>query len=438
MIDVLIRYIGIKTKLLNHIDAVISNELSDGCVLDLFSGSTIVAQRLMDRYTVYTNDIQKYSYSVSKATIEINPLFDYSTLDVKKIIGSDFFVDNFNFLHNIWSIPLNYEKQLIENLTADIENEELLYEFKRYYENAPYVFNFDSKSVPQCFDGLKELYSKNQYELLRENKSTGNYMLFTLNYAMPYFSLNQAVFIDSYRYAIDKLLKSQKISTTEYYVYLSLIIYLLNNIVTSVGDHFAQPQQFKISDDIKLKREVTKIIKKKSLDIVKCIKDKCLEFKQLSAENVCGKNKAFCDDYKAILENEEIINNVNLIYIDPPYTNAHYSRFYHILETLVNYDYPELEFFGRYRNDRFQSSFCIKSKAIKEFEYMIDKCAALNKIIVISYSDTKQCIVSKEQLLDICKRYYSDVTIKEEDYLYRNFGQKPNRVKGNELLIVCR
>lgn len=438
MIDVLIRYIGIKTKLLNHIDSVVSNELPNGCVLDLFSGSTIVAQKLMDRYTVYTNDIQKYSYCVSKATIEIDPLFDYSTLDVEKIINSDLFIDNYNFLHNIWSVPLEYEKQLIQRLSSDLENKVLLYEFKHYYESAPYVFNFNTKIVPQCFVGMEEIYSKKQYEDLRKNKETSNYMLFTLNYAMPYFSLNQAIFIDSYRYAIDKLLEFQAISTTEYYVYLALLIYLLNNIVTSVGDHFAQPQQFKVSDEIKLKREVAKILKKKSLDIVKCIREKCLEFKKLNADNTCGNNIAFCDDYKSILEKEEVINNVDLIYIDPPYTNAHYSRFYHILETLVDYDYPELEYFGRYRNDRFQSSFCIKSKAIEEFEYMIEKCAALNKIIVISYSDTKQCIVSKQQLLTVCNRYYSHVTVKEEDYLYRNFGQKPNKVKGNELLIVCR
>ena len=75
---------------------------------------------------------------------------------------------------------------------------------------------------------------------------------------------------------------------------------------------------------------------------------------------------------------------VDLVYIDPPYTNAHYSRFYHILETLVNYDYPELEFFGRYRNDRFQSSFCIKSEATQEFEYMIGTCAEAQKIILVS------------------------------------------------------
>lgn len=424
--------------MLNNIDSVISSEISNGCILDLFSGSTVVAQKLMDRYTVYTNDIQKYSYTVSKATVEIDFNFDYSSVDVDKILCSDFFKNNFNYLTDIWYTPLTYEKQLIEKLISDIENKELLYEFKYYYENAPYVFNFNAETVPECFAKMEKLYSKHLYEFLRNNKNSNKYMLFTLNYAMPYFSLHQAVFIDSYRYAIDKLLETQIISETEYYIYLSLLIYLLNNIVTSVGDHFAQPQKFKVSNELKLKHEISKILKKKSLDVVNCIKEKCIEFKQLNTNDVCGNNLAFCNNYREILEKEDVINNVDLIYIDPPYTNAHYSRFYHILETLVNYDYPELEFFGRYRNDRFQSPFCIKSEALKEFDYMIGKCAALNKIIVISYSDTKQCIVSKQQLLDICKFYYSNVSIKEQNYLYRNFGQKPNKVKGNELLIVCR
>lgn len=438
MIDVLIRYLGIKTKLLNHIDAVVSNELPNGCVLDLFSGSTIVAQKLMDRYTVYTNDIQQYSYCVSKATVQLNPNFDYSTINIDKIIRSNFFVENQHYLKTVWDAPLAYERQLIEKLIADIENEALLYEFKYYYENAPYVYDFNGTTVPECFKGMEDIYSKQNYDSLRREKSTKNYMLFTLNYAMPYFSLNQAIFIDSYRYAIDKLLEVQEISQTEYYVHISLLVYLLNNIVTSVGDHFAQPQQFKVSDEQKLKREVAKILKKKSLDVQACIREKCIEFQRLSANHVHGHNIAFCDDYKEVLEKTEVANNVDLIYIDPPYTNAHYSRFYHILETLVDYDYPELEFFGRYRNDRVQSSFCIRSKAIEEFDHMICKCAALKKIIVISYSDTKQCIVSKQELLDICKKYYSKVTINEQDYLYRNFGQKPNKVKGNELLIVCR
>lgn len=433
----MIRYIGIKTKLLDKIDSVISNEISRGCILDLFSGSTIVSQKLMDRYVIYTNDIQKYSYVVSKAAVEINPNFDYTSINIHDIINSSYFKENMNYLSNVWRKPLAYEQKLVEQLNSDIDNMEALINFKDYYEKAPYVFNYCNNTL-SCFSDMEEIYSKKHYENLKNNKDKNYYMLFTLNYAMPYFSLSQAVFIDSYRYAIDKLLLTGEISDNEYYIYLALLIYLLNNIVTSVGDHFAQPQQFKVSDEKKLKKEIVKIVKKKSLNIAACLESKAYEFNNIDAKNKSGNNLSFCDDYRVVLKNESVVKNVDLIYIDPPYTNAHYSRFYHILETLVNYDYPELEFFGRYRNDRFQSPFCIKSEALKEFDYMISECAKLKKIILISYSDTKQCIITKEQLLEICRRYYKSVSINEEDYLYRNFGQKPNKVKGNELLIVCR
>ena len=131
------------------------------------------------------------------------------------------------------------------------------------------------------------------------------------------------------------------------------------------------------------------------------------------------------------------MEKVDTIYVDPPYTNAHYSRFYHILETLVKYDYPSIEYFGRYRNDRYQSPFCIKSKAIQEFDNIIKLSYANKKNLVISYSDTSQCIISKSEVIKRCQKYYNNVTVNEIDYQYRNFGQKPNKVKGNELLLIC-
>lgn len=437
MIDILIRYIGNKTKLLPNIKQVVDDNLKGtGCILDLFSGSTVVAQCLSKKYTVYTNDIQKYSYIVSKAVLEIDPNFDYTSLNIEHIINSNYFNLNSQYIHSIWMDALQYEKELINALVNNIEDDELLQKFKKYYEDSPYVFNYEEGNYPNVFKGLDNIYSKENYRKLHDNKTDNFYILFSLNYAMPYFSLNQAVFIDSYRFAIDKMLYNKEISKTEYYIYLSLLIYLLNNIVTSVGDHYAQPQQFKVSDQKKLKKEVSKIIKKKSLDLLNCISQKCEEFKKINSNGVC-RNKSFCNNYMDMLNFKEM-ENVDLIYIDPPYTNAHYSRFYHILETLVNYDYPDLEYFGRYRNDRFQSSFCIKSKALAEFECMIKKCANLHKPIVISYSDTKQCIVLKSELIDICKKYYVEVNVEELDYLYRNFGQQPNKVKGKELLVICR
>ena len=78
----------------------------------------------------------------------------------------------------------------------------------------------------------------------------------------------------------------------------------------------------------------------------------------------------------------------DLVYADPPYSFVHYSRFYHALETLVRYDYPASEYYGRYRSDRHQSPFCVKTKVKKAFQDIILPVAEAQKKLVISYSNT--------------------------------------------------
>ena len=42
----------------------------------------------------------------------------------------------------------------------------------------------------------------------------------------------------------------------------------------------------------------------------------------------------------------------SVVYADPPYTRDHYSRYYHLLDTLLLYDYPDPVGKGQYRLDR--------------------------------------------------------------------------------------
>lgn len=438
MIHLLLRYIGIKTKLLEPIYDEINRITPDGGgVLDMFAGSTIVGQKMMDRHVVYSNDIQNYSRIVSHTLIEINSDFNYKSLDYHKVLNSKYFKDNMNFLNSYFSVPATYERELFERTEADITNQKNLYEFKKYYEESPYSGHFCE--TIQCFKGMKKVFSNSFYAQQKSNRENGFWCLFTLAYGVPYFSLNQAMFFDSFRYAIEKMLLNKEICETEYNCYLSLLIYVLENTVTSVGDHFAQPQQFKISEEARLQREVKKILSKKNKNMLALMEEMNVQLQSLKPTRWSHLNKTFCEDYARLFDNHaERLKEIETIYIDPPYTNAHYSRFYHILETIVLYDYPTIEFFGRYRNDRYQSPFCIRSEALSEFDRMIKLCFENNKKLVISYSDTSQCILKKEEIVDIVNKYYANVEVKEIDYLYRNFGQKPNKVKGNELLIICK
>lgn len=440
MIEILIRYLGIKTKLISEIKTeIIANTDPDKAILDLFAGSNIVAQSLMDKRIVYTNDIQKYSHCVGELVVKGVEKSKRNKLNLKSILESKYYKDNYKCLIDIFNEPLKKEKLVLDKVKK-IKNDEVILvnkyvnELKILYDNQPYTNNFTD--VITEFSNLDYLYSKEFYRKKRSEKNNSTYMLFTLNYAMPYFSLQQSILIDSYRYAIDKMYLNSEIDGSVYNAFLCALVFLLQNIVCSVGDHFAQPQQLKLIDEKKHIKELKKIISKKNFNIYDCLNDKINEIANRDFYSL--ENRCFNRDCMEIIKDDSIMDKVDGIYIDPPYTNAHYSRFYHILETLVEYNYPDINFKGRYSEDRIQSDFCIKSKAIKAFDSLIETCSLKQKKLFISYSDTSQCILSKKELIDICEKHYHEVKLKEIDHMYRNFGQKAHRVTGKELLISCR
>lgn len=65
-----IRYMGNKSKLLEFIVPEIQKVTPEnGIVCDLMAGSNVVSYALKEVFTVYTNDIQEYSYTISNAVI---------------------------------------------------------------------------------------------------------------------------------------------------------------------------------------------------------------------------------------------------------------------------------------------------------------------------------------------------------------------------------
>ena len=443
MINIMLRYLGIKTKLLEPIKIAIDNVTPQkGSVIDLFGGSNTVAQSLINDYTVYTNDYQAYSYIAAKALIEYHSTNVINSLTLEKVFGK-YYKENKAELTKRFSTPLAAEKKFLDDI-GDLYYGPTFDKFTDYFDHSAYA-GHPENSHP-VFNSCISYYSSAEIQKYRENSKLFPYSLFTLYYGNPYFSIHQCVEIDSINYSIDKLLESGEITDEEHSIYLSFLIYCLNLIVISVGDHFAQPQKIKPvkpdlsgeRDSINL-RERKKIIGKKRTLVQQLYREKFEEYKaNYKAGNIA--NKAFNLDYKILLSDPAFkALNINTAYIDPPYTNAHYSRFYHIPETLVKYDYPEIEYFGRYRTDRYHSGFCIKSQALEEFRTLLRLCKENSLHAVISYSDTAQCILPIEDITSVCQEYYhNNVLIENVAHMYRNFGQKPNRVLAKEYIITCK
>jgi len=130
----------------------------------------------------------------------------------------------------------------------------------------------------------------------------------------------------------------------------------------------------------------------------------------------------------------ENIGHIDTIYLDSPYSQEQYSRFYHVLETVVKYDNPEVNFKAKYRNDRFQSDFCYKNRVKQEFENIFEYCEK-NKInLVISYSN--KGVLESETLEKLCREYFTDVEMRAVDYKHSTQGKGTNNLQ--ELIFCCR
>ena len=93
------------------------------------------------------------------------------------------------------------------------------------------------------------------------------------------------------------------------------------------------------------------------------------------------------DEIKGIKKANQIIAKIyaDIIFLDPPYNSRQYSRFYHVLENLVDWDKPELYGVALKPKPKNMSEYC-RNGAAKVFDDLISnlKC----KYIVVTYNNT--------------------------------------------------
>jgi adenine-specific DNA methylase len=144
----------------------------------------------------------------------------------------------------------------------------------------------------------------------------------------------------------------------------------------------------------------------------------------------------------------------DLFYLDPPYTAQQYSRFYHVLETLVDYKVEGVLHNGSvttgiYPAKRYKSAFSSKRAAPKAFALLLDAAQDQSSSVLISYSqseggsDGNERMIVLDQLLHLCSERFgtSHVEIAEMGHKYRQFNsaQNSNSQRSDpEILIVCR
>lgn len=380
----IIKYMGSKKPIIDFITSNIQSIHKPGKpVCDLFAGSCSVSAALRKQFDFISNDIQEYSSILAHTYFSDLSSCDFEEIKLK--------IDTIAFEH------LSYFKA-----------------------NYPELF-FD-------YQKIRTLKDYQRIELKQRKLTTTNFEtdfhLFVKNYSGTYWSFEQCVWFDALRKSAEAF-KGEKV----YYAMISSIMFAMSYSTQSTG-HFAQ---YRDGNTLDAMHNILTYRIKSVYDLF----SKKLNELVSSLDNHLKKITTTTSSFTESLQN---LPRGCTVYADPPYAPVHYSRFYHVLETLVRYDYPTIEHKGRYRDDRHQSPFSQKSKAEDAFGTMFRLLASKKHQMLLSYSGTG--VVPIDKIVRLARQYFGSpytIDVKEISHQHSTMGRFEDHTRDvTEYLIIAK
>lgn len=385
-----IKYMGSKAKILDFLGVELGKVCtSETQLVDLFAGACALSGGFGHKTKLLSNDIQEYSAVIASVYLH----------RAEKIGAFD-----------IVSAATPIAKASLDSLPKN-----LLY--------------------PQSLSltGFNKIEASSQKLLQREFSTTHH--LFTRAYSGTWWSAEQCVWIDAIREVLDQLRSECKIDESDFRFGLTCLMHAMAYTSQGTG-HYAQYR------DAKTDESMHDILKYRRASISTLFSRKFQTLLDWNLKNVVDNgHQTTALDYRECLST---VSNA-VVYADPPYAFVHYSRFYHALETVVKYDYPEIQAVrgevvkGRYRVSRHQSPFCIATQVEGAFLELFDGVKAMNSQLVLSYSNTG--MIDLEHLLSCAQRVFGskyELWTDQIDYKHMTMGRRADRSRDvKEALIVA-
>lgn len=256
--------------------------------------------------------------------------------------------------------------------------------------------------------------------LFDENSNPSEFNLIENLYSNLFFLPEEAAFADSFRSNVSKL-------DNEYKKALALTIMCRSMTRKVTMGHFAHTQALVYaSDPVRIKR---------NRSLIRPLRDLFLELLPQYNAAIFDNNKENISYNENTLELLPTLENVDLVYFDPPYCNSHadYQSFYHLLETYVEYwkDKHFINKIKRYEPKRF-SGFDKNSEAIQSLQLMFERSINIPTWL-ISYND--RSFPDIESFVKMIGPYRK-VSIEKKTY-NAGRGGKGSVAGSSELLFVC-
>lgn len=433
-----IYYLGCKSSFITAIRSAIDDvDPSGGHVCDLFSGSGVVAASLSKTRQVTSVDIQEYSRVLSSALMSPYPIDDKLMFEIIE-----------NIRNEVLASPVNrYLRGLIEYEDACISSalQGEVGQLIELLEASPVGSTSGEYEASETTYAYLRAYLMDS--LKKEGKWECNETMVLRYFGGVYFSYRQAAMLDAMLSVVERapLLSQDTLKAA--------ILSTASTLVNTVGKQFAQPIRPRNKDGSP-KIGVIKLIQRdRSLDALSVFHTWLTRYRSLPRGQYS--TNALRDDFASALS--KYGKDFSVVYADPPYTRDHYSRFYHVLETICLRDNPvvskvvkngKLEWSrGYYREERHQSPFCIRSAAPAAFDSLFRLARESDVALVLSYSPhesgdgTHPRVVSTSQITELAHLHYRDVVVSSvEGVTHNKLNRSDLKLKTREnaeIIIKC-
>lgn len=371
-----ISYMGTKHELAPAVRAVI-NECQPGMLLDAFAGMGAVAESLAGDRQVWTNDIQHFAHLASACRLADQ----HGPLGARKLAG--------------------LARQLFDENCRRLREQNV--EALRLGRKVVRADGYTGFRIP--FERARALTPRHEQA----------YGCFTKLYSHGYFSLEQCTEIDSIRYALDALRGRGEI-TFEQFDWALLALGRATLRVANTTGHFAQYLTPGAANFNRVRKQFRRSVWKEWMGSVGSVQP-------VGTAAWRKENLATRSDSTTLLRDPRYSRLARVVYCDPPYTDDQYSRYYHVWETLVLYDYPSTTGQGRYRPGRFTTDFSLASKVESAFLQLIQDVSAVGADLVLSYPSNGLLHTIGACPLALIRQSYSNASVALEiDHSHSTLG----------------
>jgi adenine-specific DNA-methyltransferase len=377
-----IRYMGNKSALAWDVAQIIADldQTAKRPLVDLFGGMCSIAGAVSPSgRQVWNNDVQEYACLVARCLLTSR---DGPPSPERAIPAlSPTYRANFQQLRRRFSEDLARERRVIGG------------DSRKKFADAQAAWRHAGND-----DAIRR-----ETERLR-GQPTGPHRLATLTFAWGYFGLQQSMEIDSVRAAIDDAVATRTFTDDEA-AWCRLALLQTCSRVSSSPGHFAQ---FLRGDTETGFRRIQTARRRSVWDGV--LSD-LGRLKPFGTKSWRSRNRVSTSDALTIWPELDSANVRSAIfYADPPYSKEHYSRFYHVLETLELYDYPVAVGIGRYRDDRFATPFATKRGVGNAARALFAAIAEREGTLVLSYPSSGLLTAGLQtDVSALLQEYFSEV-----------------------------